>query len=36
MDKLTSKERFLRMFEHRDADRIPITDIPWATTLKRW
>ena len=36
MTKLNSKERFLRMFEHRDADRIPITDIPWTTTLKRW
>jgi uroporphyrinogen decarboxylase len=30
---MTSKERILRMFEHKDADRVPITDSPWAGTL---
>lgn len=24
------------MVEHRDADRVPITDSPWAATLARW
>ena len=24
------------MFEHKEADRIPITDIPWDGTLARW
>jgi uroporphyrinogen decarboxylase len=24
------------MFEHREADRVPITDSPWAGTLARW
>jgi len=24
------------MFEHREADRVPITDNPWAGTLARW
>jgi uroporphyrinogen decarboxylase len=24
------------MFEHRDADRIPITDEPWGATIERW
>ena len=24
------------MFEHREADRIPIIDSPWAGTLRRW
>jgi uroporphyrinogen decarboxylase len=24
------------MFEHREADRIPIIDSPWRTTIKRW
>ncbi|PIS29197.1 MAG: hypothetical protein COT43_04470 [Candidatus Marinimicrobia bacterium CG08_land_8_20_14_0_20_45_22] len=24
------------MFEHREADRIPITDSPWRTTIERW
>lgn len=35
-DRLTSRERFQRMFEHRDADRIPIIDSPWAATIERW
>ena len=33
---MNSRERFLRMFEHREADRIPIIDSPWAGTLRRW
>lgn len=33
---MTSKERFLRMYEHREADRIPIIDAPWTGTLARW
>ncbi len=33
---MTSHERFQRMFEHREADRVPICDIPWAGTLSRW
>lgn len=33
---MTTKERFTRMFEHRDADRIPIIDSPWQGTLNRW
>ena len=33
---MTSKERISRMFEHREADRVPITDNPWAGTLARW
>ena len=36
MTKLTSRERFRRMFEHRDADRVPIIDSPWAGTIRRW
>ncbi len=36
MEKLTSKERFTRMYEHRDADRIPIIDDPWDSTIERW
>ncbi len=34
--KLTSRERFRRMYEHRDADRVPIIDSPWEGTLLRW
>lgn len=33
---MTSHERFKRMFEHRDADRIPIIDSPWGATIERW
>lgn len=32
---MTTCERFRRMFEHREADRIPIIDDPWAGTLRR-
>ena len=33
---MTTQERFTRMFEHREADRIPIIDEPWRGTLLRW
>ena len=33
---MTTWERFKRMYEHREADRIPIIDSPWAGTLRRW
>ena len=33
---MTTYERFKRMFEHREADRIPIIDSPWAGTIRRW
>ena len=33
---MTTKERFLRMYEHREADRVPIIDSPWAGTIRRW
>lgn len=36
MQQLTSHERFQRMFEHRDADRVPIIDGPWGATIERW
>jgi len=36
MAEMTSHERFKRMFEHRQADRVPIIDIPWAATIERW
>lgn len=34
--ELTTKERFKRMFEHREADRVPIIDSPWEGTIARW
>ena len=36
MKPMTSHERFSRMYEHREADRIPIIDSPWAATIERW
>lgn len=33
---MTTRERFARMYAHREADRIPVFDDPWAGTLKRW
>ncbi len=36
MEALTSHERFSRMYEHKEADRIPIIDIPWPATIERW
>ncbi len=36
MTQMTSYERFKRMFEHREADRVPIIDGPWQGTIARW
>lgn len=36
MDTMTSRERIQRMFEHREADRIPLSEGPWGATLERW
>ena len=33
---MKSRERYARMYEHREADRIPITDSPWGGTIRRW
>ena len=33
---MTSYERIKRTFEHRETDRVPIFDIPWKGTLRRW
>jgi uroporphyrinogen decarboxylase len=36
MSEMTSHERFQCMFEHREADRVPIIDSPWGATIERW
>jgi len=36
MITLTTQERFKRLFEHKDVDRIGISDYPWNSTLERW
>lgn len=34
--EMTSRERVKRMFEHREADRIPIFEDPWDSAVERW
>lgn len=36
MAEMTSHERFKRMYEHREADRVPVIDDPWGATIERW
>lgn len=36
MAELTTYERMKRMYEHRDADRVPVIDSPWESTVERW
>lgn len=36
MRELTSRERIARMYEHGEADRVPIVDSPWQATIERW
>ncbi len=36
MTEMTTHERMTRMYAHKEADRVPITDSVWASTLKRW
>ena len=36
MAELTTRERFERIFGHKEADRVPMLGAPWGTTLERW
>jgi len=36
MREMTTHERVTRMFEHKEADRVPVIDYPWSSTLRRW
>ncbi|MEI8064498.1 MAG: hypothetical protein WCH84_10605 [Verrucomicrobiota bacterium] len=33
---MTTQARMRRILQHREADRVPITDSPWGATLERW
>jgi len=33
---MTSRERILRVLNHKIPDRVPIQDSPWEATVKRW
>ena len=36
MKEMTSQERMKRMYEHREADRVPLMAGPWEPTIVRW
>ena len=36
MITLTERERMLRTYRRQEIDRIPMLDLPWAGTLRRW
>ena len=33
---MTTRERFQRMYQHKEADRVPMLGGPWDTTIERW
>lgn len=33
---MTTKDRILRVINHKEADRVPIIDTPWEGTVSRW
>ncbi len=36
MTEMTTRERMICMYEHREADSVPVTDLPWGATVERW
>ena len=36
MSEMTTNERVGLMYQHKEADRVPIHEIPWESTLQRW
>jgi len=36
MTEMTTRERMTRIYEHKEADRVPMQGAPWGTTLERW
>ncbi|MBN1809362.1 MAG: hypothetical protein JW909_09870 [Planctomycetes bacterium] len=36
MPGLATRERMSLMYSHREADRVPVTDSPWGSTIERW
>jgi len=36
MGIMTTYERMLRTYQHKETDRVPIQDSPWAGTIRRW
>ncbi len=36
MKELTTHERVAEAYRHHEADRVPVIDVPWGTTIRRW
>jgi uroporphyrinogen decarboxylase len=36
MKEMSSRERFRRIYAHKEADRVPMLGGPWGTTIARW
>ena len=36
MKELTTHERLKLIYKHEEPDRVPIIDVPWVTTIRRW
>ena len=36
MSKMTTHERFTRVFDFKEADRVGMWDFPWPGTIRRW
>ncbi len=36
MSEMTTHERISRMYEHREADRVPLFETAWGPTVERW
>ena len=36
METMTTHQRMTQVYQHREPDRVPITDGPWESTLARW
>lgn len=36
MTEMTTRERMKRILSHQEADRAPVTDSPWDSTVERW
>lgn len=36
MTEMTTRQRMQRILNHQEADRAPVTDSPWESTLGRW
>lgn len=36
MSRMTTHERFIRTFRHKETDRLAMWDFPWPSALRRW